>query len=235
MMRPAYLLTTGFVLALCSCTVEHDREYSTKTEHQKIARDKSEMTRAEFTIAAGELTVSGGTNELMEGDFTYGDPSFQPQIRYHNSSFRSLLELEQRPNKTSSGNVESKWNVHLNEEVPMDVKVKIGAGESRLDLGKLNLRSVEVEVGAGQVKLDLRGTPKHDYDVKVRGGVGEASIWVPKEARVTADAAGGIGDIEVHGFQKTDGHYENNAAKDAQVRIHLDVKGGIGSIRLYSE
>ena len=232
---PAFLLATSFVVALSSCTVEHGREYTSKTEHQKIARDKSEMARTEFSIAAGGLTVSGGTKELMEGDFTYGDPSFQPQIRYNNSSFRSLLELEQRPNKTTSGNVDSKWDVHLNEEVAMDLKVKMGAGEAKLDVGKLNLRSVEVEVGAGEVKLDLRGTPKHDYDVRIRGGVGEATVWVPREARVTADAAGGLGDIEVHGFNKRDGHYENEPTKDAQVRIHLDVKGGIGSIRLFSE
>lgn len=234
-MRPACLLVLSFVVALTSCTVDLNREYPTKTEHQKIARDKSEMSRVEFTLAAGELDVSGGTQELMEGDFTYADPSFQPQIRYNNSSFRSLLQLEQRPQRTTSGHAESKWNVRLNEEVPLDVKVKMGAGESRLNFGKLNLRSVEVEVGAGAVKLDLRGTPKHDYDVKVRGGVGEATVWVPKSARVTADAAGGIGDIEVHGFQQKNDHYENEPNKDAQVRIHLDVKGGIGSIKLYSE
>ncbi len=234
-MRPAIFLALSFVVSLTNCTVRTDREYPTRTEHQKIARDKSEMTRAEFTMPAGELHVSSGTNELMEGDFTFNDPAFEPQVRYNNSSFRSVLHLEQRAHMASTGKSESKWDVRLNEEVPLDVQVEMGAGQSRLDFGKLNLRSVEVKLGAGEVKLDLRGNPKHDYDVTVRGGVGEATIWVPKSARVTAEASGGIGGIQVHGFNQKNGRYENESDKDAQVRIHLDVKGGIGAINLYSE
>lgn len=224
-----------FVVSFNACDYDRHANYATRTDHQKIAMDKSEMSRVEFTIGAGELHVSSGAKELMEGDFTYNDPEFQPQIRYNNSSFRSVLQIAQHPKSHPRGNVESKWDVRLSEDVPMEISVKMGAGQSQLDIGKLALRSVDVEVGAGEVKLDLRGTPKHDYDVTIRGGVGEASVWAPRSARVIADATGGIGGIQVHGFEKKDSHYENVADPHAQVRIHLDVKGGIGAINLYSE
>jgi N-terminal domain of toast_rack, DUF2154 len=228
-------LVSLLLLTSCGWNIEDAGTRPTQTDHQKIAKDKSEMARVEFTMAAGQLNVSAGTNELMEGDFTYNIPTCKPDIRYNNSSFRSVLQIEQHASGSSGRNIECKWDVHLNEAVPMDIFVKLGAGQAQFNLGSLALRGVEVEVGAGEIKLDLRGTPKRDYNVKVRGGVGEATIWVPRSARVIAEASGGIGGIQVRGFEKRDGRYENSADPRAQTTIHLDVKGGVGAINLYSE
>ena len=37
----------------------------------------------------------------------------------------------------------------------MDLKVHFGAGEARLDLGSLDLRSVAVDMGVGKLQMDL--------------------------------------------------------------------------------
>jgi len=86
------------------------------------------------------------------------------------------------------------------------------------------------------VKMDLRGTPKKDYSVNIRGGVGEATIYLPKDVAIVADAKGGIGGIHTTGLKEEGGRYVNeNYKKHAPVTIRLDIKGGVGAINIYAE
>ena len=54
-------------------------------------------------------------------------------------------------------------------------------------------------MGVGELKMDLRGTPKHDYNVDIRGGVGEATVHLPRDIGVYATGSGGIGEIHLKG------------------------------------
>jgi predicted membrane protein len=96
----------------------------------------------------------------------------------------------------------------------------------------MNLSRVELNIGAGEVKMDLRGDPKHDYTVQIRGGVGETTVYLPKDAGISARAIKGIGDISTEGLEQRDGVWVNPDRVGAPVTVRLDVKGGIGQIRL---
>jgi len=115
------------------------------------------------------------------------------------------------------------------------LRIEFGAGEAQLNLGSLDLRSVDIQIGAGTLRLDLRGAPTKDYSVRIRGGVGEATVYLPKEIGISATAVGGIGDISVTGLRKSGERYVNDSYERAAVRIRLDIKGGVGSIRLIAE
>jgi predicted membrane protein len=117
----------------------------------------------------------------------------------------------------------------------MDLEVHCGAGESHLDLGDLSLRRVNVEMGVGELHMDLRGAPKNDYAVSIRGGVGEATIYLPTGVGIEAEAKGGIGDINTTGLEKRDGRYVNDALGHAKTTVRLNIQGGIGSIRLIAD
>jgi predicted membrane protein len=99
----------------------------------------------------------------------------------------------------------------------------------------MSLRSVKIDMGVGEVKLDLRGQPKRSYDVSLHGGVGEATIYLPKDVGIEADAKGGIGGINASGLRKQDGRYVNDAWDTAKTKIHLDVRGGVGQINMIAE
>ncbi len=232
--RPLACLGAAVVF-LTGCDVNSVETGPTQHESKAIDLDKSEMVRTELKMAAGELRISGGATKLMEGDFSYNIPQWKPEVRYSATGFRGTLFVEQGSG-SAGGNSHNEWNLRLNDSMPIDLLVKFGAGEAKLNLATLSLRSVEVEMGAGELEMDLRGQPKHDYDVRIRGGVGEATVRLPREAGIRADARGGIGSINVRGLtKKDDDHYENDAYDHAKVRIHLDVKGGIGNINLYAE
>ena len=104
-----------------------------------------------------------------------------------------------------------------------------------MNLGSLDLRSVTINMGVGEVRLDLRGKPSRDYNVEVNGGVGQASILLPRDVGIVATASGGIGNISVRGLEKRGAQWINPAHENAAVTIHLDVKGGVGEINLIAE
>ena len=128
-----------------------------------------------------------------------------------------------------------KWNLRLNDSIPLDLLADLGAGEADLNLGTLNLRSLQVNMGVGEIRLDLRGKPKRDYTVEINGGVGHARVYLPNDVGILATAAGGIGDVSVRGLEKRGGLWINPAHENAPVTIHLDIKGGIGAIEVIAE
>jgi predicted membrane protein len=84
----------------------------------------------------------------------------------------------------------------------------------------------------GEVEIDLRGEPARDYSVEIRGGVGEATVYLPKDAGISATARGGIGDLDVEGLEERGGVWVNPERLNAPVTVRLDIKSGIGEIHL---
>jgi hypothetical protein len=202
----------------------------TRNETVSFDLGGAKSARVELRMGSGELAVASGTRKLMEGKFSYNVEAWKPAVDY-NAATGDLKILQ--PGSTGSfGNTINKWDVTLNGELPVDIIANIGAGEANLELGKMNLSRVELNIGAGEVKMDLRGDPKHDYTVQIRGGVGETTVYLPKDAGISARAIKGIGDISTEGLEQRDGVWVNPDRVGAPVTVRLDVKGGIGQIRL---
>jgi N-terminal domain of toast_rack, DUF2154 len=228
-------LVAAVAVALTGCSITIDNSGPAEHLQKSVDLDKSEMARVEIKMGAGELRVEGGSAKLMDADFEYNIPSWKPTVRYDASSFRGELLIEQPSGYHGSSKSTYKWNVHLNNKLPIDFVTHLGAGEAHLDLGSMNLRSVEVHMGVGQVEVDLRGNPTRDYNVELHGGIGQAIVHLPTSVGVVANASGGIGNIEVRGLEKRDGSWVNAAHEHSPVTIHLNLKGGIGNITLTAE
>jgi hypothetical protein len=227
------LLAAAFCMSSCVIDTATGPE---RHETRSIERDASERVRVNLTMGAGTLIIGGGARRLLNADFTYNVPSWQPEVRYTSTGTRGDLTIRQPgEGHAQIGHTRSQWDLTLNNDVPMDLTLHFGAGEARLDLGSLSLRSVEVHMGVGKVDMDLRGNPKHNYDVSIRGGIGEATVRLPADVGVYANASGGIGEIRTQGLRREGGHWVNDAYEEAKVRIRLDVHGGIGSIRLIAD
>jgi len=228
-----YTALVASVLWLTGCGAVHTGPTQHESAHFDL--DKSELTRVELTMGAGELNVDGGSARLADAEFTYNVPDWKPRVDYHSTGVRGDLVIEQPRGVGGFGDTEYRWDVKLNDNVQMDVVAKLGAGEARMKLGSMNLRNVELNIGAGEVKMDLRGNPKRSYDVRIEGGVGEATIYVPRSVGVEATARGGIGEIQVSGLEKRNDRWINTSQENSSVKIHLDVRGGVGQINIIAE
>jgi hypothetical protein len=227
------VLLTG-TLGLTGCVIE--RPGPMQHDSQSIDRDNSESVRVNLDMGAGTLRVAGGTDKLAAAVFDYNVPSWKPEVHYSSAAGHGSLTVKQGGHVTSGlGDAHYEWDLRLNREVPLEIEAHLGAGEAHLDLGDLTLRSVDVGMGAGQLNLDLRGTPKKSYEVRVEGGVGEAIVRLPSSVGVEAEVMGGIGEVSAPGLHRDGKRYFNDAVSSSKVVIHLDIQGGVGSIRLISD
>jgi N-terminal domain of toast_rack, DUF2154 len=208
------------------------------TVHDKhaIELDKSELTRLNLRIGAGELRVSGGASKKVEADLAYNSDRLKPVVEQRTSGSRSEIDISQPESRGFNfGNTVSEWDVRLHNEAPLDLAAKLGAGEAHLDLAGVNLRGLNVDIGVGEVSVDLRGTPKSSYAVNINGGVGEARIMLPKSVGISANAKGGIGEIHVDGLEKKGDRWINPGHENDAVQITVDAKGGVGEIRITAQ
>jgi len=220
-------------LFLIGCMVEFPEHGPMRTEASSIDMDKSELAEVELKMGVGSLRVRGGSDKLMDGQFTFNIPSWKPEVHYDKSAFRSRITVEQPHGHSGGSHGKYEWNLRFNDDKPTDMRIDFGVGQGDLDLGSLFLRSLEIHMGVGEVRLDLRGAPRKDYDVTIRGGVGHARVYLPSGVGVRADAKGGIGGINAPGLHKDEeGRYINDAYGHSKTTIRLDIRGGVGSIEL---
>jgi hypothetical protein len=232
--KPAWALIVlcGALLATIACNISTEREGPIRTQPVSIDLGNTERTNIELDMGTGELTLNGGATNLVEGSIEYNVPDWKPEIRTSTVGLSKAVTIKQPEHHGVVGRAHNVWNLQVNNGVLVDVAVNCGAGQARLNLGDLQLRSVNMNIGAGQVEMDLRGHPRRDYDVSISGGIGQATVYLPQGVGIWAEAHGGIGHIDIEGLRKTGDHWENDLYDNGKVNLRLKVKGGIGEIRI---
>jgi uncharacterized protein DUF2154 len=222
-------------IALSGCGLPPEFGGPVEYMSQSVDVGSSESARVVVKMDVGELRVDGGSPKLIAADFSYNSPSWKPIVRSTSSGSRTAVSIEQPDDSSRLSNTKYQWDLRLNDGIPLDLKANFGVGHARMSLGSLNLRSLEIHMGVGELNLDLRGEPKHSYDVSIAGGVGHASVRLPKDAGIYAKARGGVGGISARGLEKEDGRWINPAHARSAATIHLDIRGGVGHIELIAE
>jgi hypothetical protein len=234
MKRLAGLLVVAAVL-LGACGAQGQEGVGRmQNESRSVQPDDAKTVRAHLTVGAGELKVGGAADALMEADFSYNVADWKPQIDYEVSGEKGDLTVEQGSGDDGrlGGGARNEWDLRFNDDVPTDLVVEMGAGESDLDLDSLTLTGLDLQMGAGKTTVDLTGDYAQDFDARIQGGVGEATVLVPSEVGVRVRAEGGLGKINAEGFQREGEAYVNDAYGDSDVSLDVDVQGGVGSINL---
>lgn len=204
-----------------------------ETESRAIKLGDAKSVRVEVQMGAGEMKLSGGAKDLLEADFSYNVPQWKPQVDYSVSGTRGQLTIRQ-PERSGGhlGYGRYNWDLRFNDKVPMEMSVNLGAGKSQLLLGTLSLTNLDLNTGVGETVVDLTGDWKNDLRARIRGGVGKATVRLPRDIGVRARARGGIGQIHTDDLRKDGDTYVNDALGKSAVTIDVTVEGGIGEIFL---
>ena len=67
-----------------------------QTETRSVEPENAESVRADLRMAIGELNLTGGADGLMEADFAYNVPDWQPQVNYEVVGDTGELNVEQQ-------------------------------------------------------------------------------------------------------------------------------------------
>jgi hypothetical protein len=216
----------------------HDRTWGDLAhDTQAIELQGAKSVDMDFDMPAGELQLSGGSSRLMDADFRHYAEQGKPTVDYSVSGDRGRLRVSQDENQwhTHFGNEDNEWNMRVANAVPLDLHVQLGAGHTNLRLNGVNVKSLDVHMGAGQLDLDLTGEHKTNVEGTIEGGVGQATVRLPKDVGVHVDASGGIGSVDTSGLRRDGGAYVNDAYGKSPTTIDLTIHGGVGEIRLIEE
>jgi predicted membrane protein len=203
-------------------------------ESKSVDPKNAQSARAQLKMGAGELTITGGADQLMEADISYNVSNWKPKVNYDVSGQEGELIVKQGSAEGAnlSGEARNEWDISLNDELPTDLVVQMGAGESNLDVDSLTLTGVDLQMGAGKTTVDLTGDYAQDFEASIQGGVGEATVLLPSEVGVKAKAEGGLGKINAKGLKREGDSYVNDAYGESDVTLNVDVQGGVGEINL---
>src|SRR5918997_3534653 len=203
-------------------------------ESRSIHAQNAQSVRANLKMGAGVLNLTGGADQLMEADFAYNVADWKPKVNYDVSGETGELTVRQGSDGgvRLGGDARNVWDIRFNDQLPTDLVVQMGAGESNLDLDSLTLTGLDLQMGAGKTTVDLTGDYAKGFEATIEGGVGEVTVMLPSEVGVKAKAEGGLGKIDAKGLKREDEAYVNDAYGDSDVSLNVDVRGGVGSINL---
>jgi len=119
-------------------------------ESISVADPKSGETRVSLSFGAGELKLSPGAKNLVEGTFVYNVKELKPtvvedgsDIEIRQGDFEGLPPFKGMKNK---------WDLKLGK-APMDLVIESGAYNGEFELGGLALKSLTINDGASEVNM----------------------------------------------------------------------------------
>jgi N-terminal domain of toast_rack, DUF2154 len=222
-------------LALIACGLPNTtRVDELKSETQSVDRASASTARVQIQFPAGELKVEGGASSLMDASFRYNVSDWQPQIKYsENGAQGDLLVSQPGDDKLPvGGGLVNEWTIQLADDVPLDLTIITGAGNSELNLGALDLTKLDIQTGAGVTNVDLNGTWQHDLDVSIEGGVGELTVNLPASMGVRVNKETALVNVSADGLLVDGNGYVNRAYGTAPYTLTLKLQAGIGSVVL---
>jgi len=220
--------------AIIGCGLFTTSVNDVRTESQSVNLASATSANVQIEFPAGELKVQSGTSNLMDASFRYNVDDWQPQVNYSESGTQGELVVSQPGDDKVpvGGGLVNEWEIQLSENIPMDLLIRTGAGNSQLDLGGLDMNSLTVETGAGVTTVNLTGNWQHDVDVSIQGGVGELTVNLPAEMGVRVEMDTALVTVNANGLILAENGYVNKAFETAPYTLTLNLQAGVGSVVL---
>jgi hypothetical protein len=215
----------------------HDRRHYADLQHyaHSVDRQGAKSVDVSLETSSGEFIIGSGSSHLVDADFSYSDSYETPRVEYNVADGIGRLSILQDNPGTHFGSSRNQWNLRFSNDVPLALKVQMGAGRGQLHLRDMQVTRLDMTMGAGQADVDLTGDRKADLEGDLEGGVGQLTIRLPRKVGVMVRASGGIGSVDAHGLRHDDNEYTNEAYGKTGATIRLTVQGGIGQISLIEE
>jgi len=223
-------LVAGTWLFVAGCSSEVTDEV--KEASVLVQRDEAEEIDVEVVSPVGEMVISGGAENWVEGTVASNIKNFEPQVKYKLRNQKADLSIEQ-PNFNGNriGNIQNEWDLQLSDNIPMALAVSTGAAKSSLDLRGLQLTKLEIDTGVGSLDVDLGGDWKESFRVEIETGVGSTTVILPSEVGVKITYEKGLSKVQINDFIATgDGSYVNEAYDSAEVILEVKADIGVGSV-----
>jgi hypothetical protein len=204
-----------------------------ETEQDSVDLQGASQVRLRINHGAGSLKLhaGAGAGQLARGEFAGG-------LRQSARRSGDRLEVNMRPRQELFvfpffGSLTAlDWDVALNADVPLELKLETGANRAELDLRDLRVTGLQLDTGASDTRLTVpaRGRLRADLNF----GAASMDITIPDgvAARISVDH--GVSEVQVAArFPRVGGVYKSPDFETAANAVDLDIDAGAASIRIH--
>src|SRR6266436_4580460 len=147
----------AFVIVLAAL-LWHGRSFSrghsfysgTRHSTKIVEPQRAKSARARLEMGAGQLTINSGTSDLLDADFTYSGSYEEPRVDYSVADGVGQLNISQDSQSLHFGRSQNDWILHFSKDIPLDLRVEMGAGQGNLHLREVPLTRLDLHMGASR-------------------------------------------------------------------------------------
>ena len=226
---PAVLVLLGVWILLGYFLRGAGFEGETRTIELQGARSAS----LRLNYGAGRMKLGGGAtgNNFLTGTFA---GSVEQKVKLEGDTLKVRLEMGPFPSFLLGGSVGSEWDIQLNQDIPISMRVETGATQSDIDLRTLRVTDMKLSTGASRTELKL---PENAGLTNVNVEIGAASldIFVPQGVAGRIRTEHGVASIEVDTarFPYNNGIYESRDFSSAQNKVDVVIQAGVGRVAIH--
>ena len=126
-----------------------------------------------------------------------------------------------------------RWDLHVNDSLPITLQVKTGASDTHLDLTELKVTKLRIDSGASSTEIRLPAAAGY---TEVRGSSGAASLklFVPQGVAARIRATGALSGIHIdrQRFPESEGIHVSPDFESTPNRVDIRLDVGVGSIEI---
>ena len=180
---------------------------------------------------AGRLTLrsGAGSGEVVNGTFGNG-------LSYKSHLEGGRLEVKMRTSQQPWAwwpGESLDWDIRLNRDIPLNLKIDSGASASILDLSDLKVTDLDIDTGASKTELILPANAGNTH-VDIDTGASSLKVSIPSGVAASIRVKSGIASVNVNSrFPRLDGGlYQSTDYSMAANRVDMTIDAGVGSIEV---
>ena len=203
-----------------------------KAQTISIPLESVRSARIKLDHAAGRLNIQAGaaSTELLNG-------SFGAEVDYKSKLEADQLQVKLRtsPDFWAWYPGESlDWDIRLNGDIPLNLKIDSGASASTLDLTDLKVVELDIDTGASSTEVSLPANAGNTL-VDIDSGAASLNIHIPTGVAARIKVKSGIASVNVdlQRFPRLDGGlYQSADYATAANRADITIDTGVGSVEI---
>jgi len=202
-------------------------------EGEKVSIPLEGATSAYINLdhGAGRLTMHSGaeSGEIVNGTFGNG-------LSYKSRVEAGRMEVKLRTSQHAWAwwpGESLDWDIRLNHDIPLSLKIDSGASASTLDLSDLKVTELDINTGASSTVLTLPANSGNTH-VDIDTGASSLKVSIPSGVAARIRIKSGIAAVNVNSrFPRLDGGlYQSTDYSTATNRVDMTIDAGVGSIEV---
>ena len=178
---------------------------------------------------AGRLSLHSGAepNEVINGTFGNG-------LSYKSQLNENRIEVKLRTSHQFWAwwpGESLDWDIRLNRDIPLNLKIDSGASVSSLDLSDLKVTDLDIDTGASSTDLTLPANAGNTH-VEIDTGASSLKANIPVGVAASIRIKSGIAAVNVNSrFPRQEGGLYQSVDYSTSVnRVDMTINAGVGSI-----